>query len=361
MSVEKSAAARYEHLGRAEEAGRRAHPWQLWPTRSLGSRPVRAAVYYETGGPDVFRYEDVPDPMVRPGGLLIDVAAVGIQGGDLLNRQGGELPSRPHIVGYQASGTVKEVGEGVTEVEVGQRVVATMAYGSHAELVSVPARSVWLVPDQLGLEQAAGIPVEFGTAHDCLFEFGHLTAGESVLVQAGASGVGLAAIQLAKAAGATVFATASSADRLERLKDFGLDHGINYAEVDVADEVLRLTDGRGVDLVVDSVGGRTLEGSIGALAYRGRISWVGRAGRDERPPVVWPIMQKNASITGVFLGAEMARQPQRTHTLIRSLIERVAQGEFTVVVDRTFPLADAAEAHRYIESRRAFGRVLLIP
>jgi NADPH2:quinone reductase len=322
---------------------------------------MRAAVFYETGGPEVFRYEEVPDPVVRPGGLLIEVAAVGIQGGDLLHRQQGVLATHPHVVGYQACGVVRKVGDGVEGFAAGQPVVATMGYGSHAELVSVPARAAWAVPDGLTLEQAAGVPIEFGTADDCLFEFGHLQAGETVLVQAGAGGVGLAAIQLAKAAGATVLATASSDDRLARLHDYGVDHGINYVTHDVAAEVLRLTDRRGADLVVDPVGGRTLEGSIAALAYRGRVSWVGRAGREERPPEVWPIMQKNGTLTGVFLGAEMAMQPERTHAMIERLLHRVAAGELQVVVDRTFPLAEAAEAHRYIESRRAFGRVLLIP
>jgi NADPH2:quinone reductase len=236
-----------------------------------------------------------------------------------------------------------------------------MGHGSHAELVSVPARSAWAVPDELSLEHAAGIPIEFGTADDCLFELGHLAAGETVLVQAGAGGVGLAAIQLAKAAGATVLATASSDERLARLAEYGLDHAINYATGDVPREVMRLTDGRGVDLVVDPVGGRTLEGSIASLAYRGRISWVGRAGREERPPEVWPLMQKNATLTGVFLGAEMAMDPERTHAMIDSLVGRVASGELRVAVDRTFPLAEAEAAHRYIESRAAFGRVLLIP
>ena len=322
---------------------------------------MKAAVYDETGGPDVLRYEDVPDPVLKPGRVLVEVGAVGIQGGDLLNRQGGELATRPHIVGYQAAGTVREVAEGVTGIEVGQRVVATMGYGSHAELVAVPAASAWVVPDDLPVEQAAGIPVEFGTADDCLFEFGHLQAGETVLVQAGAGGVGLAAIQLAKAAGATVLATASSDDRLARLTELGLDQGINYAGGDPVAAVMAATDGRGVDLVVDPVGGTTLEASIAALAYRGRISWVGRAGREERPPEVWPLMQKNASITGVFLGAEMAVAAERTHALIASLIERIAAGELRVVVDRAFPLSEAAEAHRYIESRRAFGRVVLVP
>lgn len=322
---------------------------------------MKAAVYYKTGGPEVLQYEDVPDPTLRKGGVLIDVAAIGIQGGDTLNRGGGALATNPHIVGYQASGVIREVGEGVTGLSVGQPVVATMAYGSHASVVSVPAGSAWALPDGMSFEAGAGIPIEFGTADDCLFEFGHLQAGETVLIQAGASGVGLAAIQLAKAAGATVIATASSDERLARLTDYGLDHGINYAEKNVAAEVMALTNNRGVELVVDSVGGPTLEASIASLAYRGRVSWVGNAGRDANPPAVNGLMGKNASINGVFLGAEMAMNPQRTYPMIASLIKRVASGDLTVHIDRTFALADAAEAHAYIESRKAFGRVVLVP
>jgi NADPH2:quinone reductase len=264
-------------------------------------------------------------------------------------------------VGYQASGIVREVGDGVTAFSPGQPVVATMGFGSHAEVISVPAGSVWAIPEGLSLQEAAGVPIEFGTADDCLFEFGHLQKGETVLIQAGASGVGLAAIQLAKAAGATVLATASSDDRLARLSEYGLDFGINYTKVDVAQEVMKFTNGMGVNLVVDSVGGSTLEGSIASLAYRGRISWVGRAGREERPPEIWTIMQKNASITGVFLGAEMAMNPSRTYPLIENLLARIARKELSVVIDSTFPLAQAAEAHRYIESRKAFGRVIMTP
>lgn len=322
---------------------------------------MKAAVYYETGGPEVFRYEDVPDPVCRPGGVVIDVAFVSIQGGDTLHRQGGVLASKPHIVGYQAAGIIREVGSAVTDRKVGQRVVATMGFGSHAERCSVPAQSTYLVPDGLSLEEAAGVPIEFGTADDCLFEFGHLKAGETVLVHAGASGVGLAGIQLAKRAGATTIATASSDDRLARLTEYGLDHGINYRTEDFVARTLEVTNGHGADLVVDSVGGKTLEGSIAALAYRGRISWVGRAGREEQEPAVWPIMQKNGSLTGVFLGAEMGRDPLRVRTMIEKLVARVATGELKVAVDRVFPLAEAADAHRYIEGRHAFGRVLLKP
>ncbi|HKA85416.1 MAG TPA: zinc-binding alcohol dehydrogenase family protein [Acidimicrobiales bacterium] len=322
---------------------------------------MKAAVYDRTGGPEVFRYEEVPDPELRPGGVIVEVQAVGVQGGDLLHRQRGEIPSTPHIVGYQAAGVVRDVGDGVEGLAVGQPVVSTMAAGSHAELVGVPAASTWPLPDGLSVREAAGVPIEFATAHDCLFEFGHLRAGETVLVQAGAGGVGLAAIQLAKAAGATVVATASSDERLERLREFGLDHPINYAAADVVREVLNVTDGRGVELVVDPVGGRVLETSIASLAYRGRISWVGRAGRDDGVPDVWPLARKNATLTGVFLGAEMMMMPERVRPLVAELLGKVARGELRVAIDRTFPLADAEGAHRYVEGRQAFGRVLLVP
>jgi NADPH2:quinone reductase len=322
---------------------------------------MKAAVYDENGGPEVLRYAEVPDPEARRGGLVIEVKAIGIQGGDLINRREGQIVSTPHIVGYQASGVVREVGEGVDTFSPGQRVVAMMMHGSHAELASVTARKTWAIPDTTSFEDASAIPVEFGTADDCLFEFGRLAAGEHVLVQAGAGGVGLAAIQLAKAAGATVYSTAVRDGRLERLLDYGLDHGIDYTEQDVPTEIMRLTDGRGVDLVVDPIGGRTLEGSIAALAYRGRISWMGNAGRDDQPPRIWPLMEKNGSVTTVFFAMEQSKQPERTYQLIANLIERIGRGELRAVVDRTFPLADAAEAHRYVEAGTAFGRVVMIP
>ncbi len=320
---------------------------------------MKAAVYYETGAPSVFKYEEVPDPLCHPAGVIIDVKAIGIQGGDTLNRQGGMMASRPHIVGYQAAGIVREVGERVTDRKRGDRVVATMPFGSHAALASVPATATYIVPAEMDLGVAAAIPIEFGTAHDCLFEFGNLKAGETVLVQAGGGGVGLAAIQLAKRAGATVLATASSDEKLERLKPFGLDHGINYRTEDFIARTIDLTDGLGANLIVDSVGGKTLEGSVAALAYRGRISWVGNAGREARVPNLGGLGQKNASVTGVYLGAEMTFNAARCRAMIEGLLADVARGNLKVMIDRTFPLSEAAAAHSYIESRGAFGRVLL--
>jgi NADPH2:quinone reductase len=320
---------------------------------------VKAAVYYETGAPEVLRYEEVPDPVCGPGGVVVDVEAISIEGGDTLNRAGGALVTTPHIVGYQCAGTIREVAADVTDRKVGDRVVATMLYGSHAELVAVPVALTWPVPGGADLVKAACVPVAFGTAHDCLFEFGHLREGETVLVQAAAGGVGVAAVQLAKRAGATVIGTASSEERLERLRPLGLDHPVNYAKSGWVDNVRALTNGRGVDLAVDSVGGNVLAGSIQCLAYRGRAITVGSAGRDPQPLDVSVLAMGNQSLTGVFLGAEIFNP--RAYEMIGALIDDVAGGRLEVIVDKTFPLADAAAAHAYIESRRAVGRVVLIP
>jgi NADPH2:quinone reductase len=320
---------------------------------------MKAAVYYENGDPSVLRYEDVPDPVCHPRGVVIRVEAVSIEGGDTLNRARGALVTRPHVVGYQAAGEIIEVGSEVRDLKLGQKVATSNAYGSHAELRSVPSRSAWPVPDGFDVKLASVIPVAFGTADDCLFEFGHLKPGETVLVQAGASGVGVAAIQLAKRAGARVVATASSDDRLERLKPLGMDFGINYRTHDVKTEVMRLTDNKGVDLVVDPVGGSTLQGSILSLGYRGRVSMVGAAGREPMTVDVSSLMGGNRTLQGVFLGAEIGSD--RGHSNIQRLIDEAARGELKVIIDRTFPLSEAAAAHAYIESRQAVGRVLLSP
>jgi NADPH2:quinone reductase len=320
---------------------------------------MKAAVYYKTGPPDVLQYEDVPDPTCGPGDVVVEVEAISIEGGDTLNRLGGMMTATPHIVGYQCAGTIREVGDAVTDREVGQRVVATMFSGSHAELVAVPALITWLVPDGADLVSIACVPVAFGTADDCLFEFGRLHGDETVLIQAGASGVGVAAIQLACHAGATVIATASSDERLEPLYDLGLNIGINYSKPDWVEQVRAATEGRGVDLAVDSVGGSVLTGSIQCLRYRGRAITVGRAGRDPEPLDASLLGMGNQSLTGVFLGAEIATG--RAHRMIEHLITEVEVGRLKVLVDRTYPLAEAAAAHEYLESRQAVGRVVLIP
>jgi NADPH2:quinone reductase len=322
---------------------------------------MKAAVYYETGGPEVLRYEEVPDPKCPPRGVVIEVAAIGIEGGDVGNRARGALAARPHVVGYNCAGVVREVGSEVGDRKPGDRVTALMLHGSHAELAAVPAQQTWLVPDGLPLEHAACVPVAWGTAHDCLFEFGRLARGESVLVQAGGSGVGLACVQLAKRAGATVYATAGSAEKIERLRGLGVDHGIAYREVDFVEAVRSQSGGKGVDLVVDPVGGDTLQRSLLCLAYRGRAITVGNASRGDLRVDPAPLSAGNRSLTGVFLGAEALLQPARVRAMLDGILRDLAGGELRVVVDRSFPLSEAASAHAYIESRAAFGRVVLVP
>jgi NADPH2:quinone reductase len=205
------------------------------------------------------------------------------------------------------------------------------------------------------------VPIAFGTAHDCLFEFGRLQAGETVLVHAGASGVGVAAVQLAAQAGATVIATASSDERLDRLRQYGMSHGINYVRDDFVTEVRGITGGLGANVIVDSVGGTNLQKSLHALAYRGRCITFGDAGRSGGGQLdVSSMRGNNQSLTGYFLGAELFLGT-RAHAMIAGLLTDVASGRLEVVIDQTFPLSAAGDAHAYIESRRAFGRVLLIP
>jgi NADPH2:quinone reductase len=322
---------------------------------------VKAAVYDAPGGPEVLRYEDVPDPESGDGDVLVRVEAISIEGGDTLARASDPAVGGPHIVGYQAAGTVVAAGAVVTGLAVGDRVVTVGLDGSHAELRAVPEGFCWPVPDGLDIAEAACVPIPFGTASDCLFEFGRLQSGETALVHAGGSGVGIAAIQLAAAAGATVLATASRADKLERLTALGLDHGINYTEVDFADEVRRITDGRGADVIVESVGGQVLQDSLRCLAYRGRCVSVGDAGRAPGQPLdISGMRPNNQTLTGYFLGAELFLGA-RAYPMIAGFLDDVAAGRLQVVIDRSYPLADAADAHAYIESRQAFGRVVLVP
>ncbi len=322
---------------------------------------MKAAVIYENGGPGVLRYEEVPDPACPDGFVVVDAEAISVEGGDLLARAAGELAAVPHTVGYLSAGTVSEVGAGVEGRAVGDRVVTLNANGSHAARRAVLAAMTWPIPAGLDAALAACVPVAFGTAYECLFTAGSLAEGETVLVHAGAGGVGMAAIQLAKRAGATVIATASSDDKLERLRALGLDHGINYATESFVERIDQLTGSRGVDVVVDSIGGQNLVDSIGVLAYRGRLVSVGTAARSGSAIEARSLWGRNNALHGVYLAAAILNEYPRVHPMIGDMLERVAGGELKVVVDQSFALADAAAAHEYAESRKAFGRIVIKP
>ncbi|KQV75206.1 NADP-dependent oxidoreductase [Aeromicrobium sp. Root344] len=322
---------------------------------------MKAAVYDAPGTPDVLTYATVADPVPGPDQVLVKVHAIGLQGGDVRARAADEVPSPQHVVGYQVAGVIEAVGSGVTDRTIGQRVAAIMLNGSHAERAVADSSWTWVLPESMDFDTAAAVPVEFGTAHETLFEFGGLTAGQTVLVQAGSGGFGLAAIQLAKAAGATVISTASSPERLERLSGYGVDHGIDYTKVDTVSEVMRITNGRGVDLAIDPVGGPALAACIDAVAYRGTVVFIGTMGGDESAPDLIPLLLKNASLRGYYLVEELVRDNDRATAIIAEQLDRVFSGEFTAVLDRTFALSEAAQAHRRVQSREAFGRVIIKP
>ncbi|MDX3247911.1 quinone oxidoreductase family protein [Streptomyces sp. ME18-1-4] len=318
---------------------------------------MKAAVYRENGGPEVLSYEEVADPVPGADEVLIRVEAISIEGADLLNRQRVPLPHSPHIVGYSTAGTVIAVGEHITGLRVGQRVSAFGETGSHAELRVVRPDHCWVLPD--GIDAAAAcVPVAFGTAYEALFERAAVTTGSTVLVQGVAGGVGFAAVQLAAKAGARVIGTGSSQRQLDALRRLGLHDGIDYTTEDVRRRVLELTDGVGVDLVVDPVGGPMTQELILATREGGTITFVGAsAGQPLIDPVT--LAMGDRTMKG-FMLSKIFHTP-RVRAYLADIFRRVAEGDLDVLIDRTFPLADATDAHRYAEQRGRLGRVVMTP
>ncbi len=319
---------------------------------------MKAAVYDVEGSPGVLKYVDVPEPVTGSDDILISVEAISIEGGDLINRRSTPPPLHSWIVGYAAAGTVVAVGSKVRSRTVGDRVAAFHMQGSHAERWAVPAERTWLIPDGVGMAEAAALPISFGTAHHCLFTRGMLRQGETVLIQAAAGGVGLAAVQLASQAGATVIAVVSGTQRRVRLRELGADYVVDRTKDNIVDSVRQYTHGTGVDLVIDPVG-TTLPVSLSALAPEGRLVFVGNAGGGSLTVDLWPAMQSNQTLMGVFMGPLFARHGVRTS--VDEMLQAVAAGRVTVVIDRIFPLANAAAAHEFAETAKPLGRIVMKP
>ncbi|MDI3954784.1 zinc-binding alcohol dehydrogenase family protein [Pseudomonas aeruginosa] len=319
---------------------------------------MKAAVYDAQGAPSVLKYVDIPTPAIGPDDVLVRVEAISIEGGDLINRRSTPPPRPAWVVGYAASGTVAAVGSNVRGRQVGDRVAAFDMQGSHAEFWAVPARRTWRIPEGVDAADAAVLPISFGTAHHCLFTRGALLEGETVLIQAAAGGVGLAAVQLAAQAGATVIAVASGSERSGRLIELGADHVVDRAAGDVVDTVRQITDGAGANLVIDPVG-TTLPASLSALAAEGRLVFVGNAGGGDLAVDLWPAMQSNQTLLGVFMGPLFERPAVRSS--VDDLLQAVATRRIRAVIDRTFPLAEAAAAHEFAETAKPLGRIVMKP
>lgn len=329
------------------------------------------------GAPEVLELRESPDPQPRPGEVRIRVRFSGINFADVLARMGlyPDAPKLPAVVGYEVSGTVDALGEGVTGFRVGQRVVALTRFGGYSDVVSVPQLQVSPLPEALSYEKAAAIPVTYLTAWLMLIRLGNLQKGERILIHGAAGGVGQAALQLAKWRGAEIFGTASPSKHA-RLREQGVHHCIDYRNDDFAEAVKRLTSGRGVDLIIDPVGGRSFAKSYSSLAPLGRLFLFGVssfAPGEKRSlpaavkgllsmPRFHPVALMNAN-RGVF-GVNLGHLWDRTAELkgmLEEIVALTAQGTLDPTVDRSFPFTEAAAAHAYVQSRQSFGKVLLAP
>lgn len=341
---------------------------------------MKAAIFKRHGGPEVLEFTDVPEPQPRPNEVLVEVKACALNHLDLFVRgglPGIEIPL-PHILGNDVAGVVREVGELVTWVKPGDEVMVQpgvscghcaeclrgrdnlcreydiVGYrrdGGYAELVAVPGVNVIPKPSQLSWEEAAALPLVTLTAWHMLVTRANVQPGEDVLVHAAGSGVGSLAIQIAKLRGARVITTASSDEKLAKARELGADQTINYTREDWPREVRRLTDRKGVDVVVEHTGAATWPGSIAALKNNGRLVTCGATSGFDARTDLRQVFYRHLTLLGSFMGSKAE--------LVEAM-KFVAAGKIRAVVDRVLPLSEARQAHELIEDRAQFGKIILI-
>jgi NADPH:quinone reductase len=325
---------------------------------------VKAVVIPEYGAPEVLSLREIPDPACGPEDLVVRVRATALNRADLLQRRGLYPQPGPkaefEVPGLEFAGEVESLGARVSGFATGDRVMGLLAGGGYAEKIVVHHRLASQIPDSLTFEQAASVPEAFITAHDALAQC-DFACGETVLVHAAGSGVGTAAIQVARAMGAAlVIGTAGSKEKLDAARALGLDVGIDYKTESFADRVLEATGGRGVDVVIDFVGASYLEGNLRALAEKGRMVIVGLMGGFSGELPLGMLMQKRLAIRGTLLRARsLEEKAAATRAFEKSVLPHLASGRIRTVVDRSFALAAAADAHRLMESNANFGKIVL--
>ncbi len=314
--------------------------------------------------PEALQYQEIPDPIAGPEELLVRVRAAALNRADLLQRRGGYPQPGPkpehEILGLEFAGEVIAVGAATEGFAPGDRVMGLLAGGGYAEKVAIHHRLAMHVPANLSWIEAGATPEVYITAHDALVQ-GGLVAGERVLVHAVGSGVGVAAIQVAKAMGASlVIGTAGSDEKLARAAEIGLDIGVNYRESDFAAAVATETGGRGVDVIVDVVGAEYLERNLKALAPKGRMTFVGLMGGSVTQVNLGLLLAKRLQLRGTVLRARpLEEKAYAVRAFEKSVLPHIASGRVKVVVDSVFPLARAADAHRHLEANANFGKVVL--
>jgi putative PIG3 family NAD(P)H quinone oxidoreductase len=328
---------------------------------------MKAVVFTGKGGPEVVEVREVPDPVPGRGEVLVRVRAAAMNRADLLQRRGLYPPPRGYredVPGLELAGEVAALGEGATGWKPGDRVMAIAAGEAQAELAVAHERMLVRVPDGLSWEQAGAVPEAFLTAHDALFTIGGLRPGWTVLIHAAGSGVSTAAIQLARAAGATCIGTSRTAEKLEKARALGLDHGIRVGadEPRFADEVKRITGGGGVLLILDFVGASYAAENLAALAGGGRIVVIGTMGGPRAAVDLGLLMRSRGSIVGTVLRPRPIEEKIRaTQDFAREVLPLLAAGKVKPVVDAALPLARAREAHERMEKNDSFGKIVLAP
>ncbi len=324
---------------------------------------MRAIVIAKPGGPEVLELRDVPVPEPSRGEARVRVRATAVNRADLLQRMGmypAPPGSPPDIPGLEIAGEVDALGEDVTDWKVGERVFGVVGGGAYAEYLTVHARTLAPMPPDLSFTDAAAIPEAFITAWDAMVDQCGLRAGETVLVHAAGSGVGSAALQIAKAIGARTIGTARTADKLERARVLGLDEGVLVEDGKFADEVRKRTGGRGVDVVLELVGGAYVAQDIACLAPGGRIVVVGMMAGMQCELDLGALMRKRAEIRGTMLRSRpLEEKILAARAFERHVVPLFARGALKPIVAKVLPLAEAGEAHRWMQSNEAFGKIVL--
>ncbi|HEU4674353.1 MAG TPA: NAD(P)H-quinone oxidoreductase [Motilibacteraceae bacterium] len=323
---------------------------------------MRAVTIREPGGPDVLTWAEVPDPRPGAGEVLVDVVASAVNRADLMQRQG-HYPPPPGAAPYpglECAGRISAVGEGVQGWSVGDEVCALLAGGGYAEQVVVPAGQLLPVPAGVPLERAAALPEVACTVWSNVFMVAGLRPGETFLVHGGASGIGTMAIQLAKAVGATVLCTAGTAAKLDFCRELGADVAISYRESDFVEEARAATGGKGVDVILDNMGAKYLGRNVEALAVNGRLVVIGLQGGRKAELDLGMLLAKRAAVLATSLRARPLEEKAAIVAAVREHVwPLLAAGDVRPVVDRSYPMSEAAEAHRYIDSGEHIGKVLL--
>jgi putative PIG3 family NAD(P)H quinone oxidoreductase len=325
---------------------------------------MRAVVITEPGQPDVLRWQEVPDPVPGPGEVVIDVAASGVNRADLMQREGHypPPPGAPPYPGLECSGRIRAVGDGVSGWRPGDQVCALLAGGGYAEQVVVPAGQVLPVPGALDVTVAAAFPEAVCTVFANVFLLAGLTAGETLLVHGGGSGIGTMAIQLGRAFGARVACTAGSAAKLARCRELGADVNINYREEDFVAAVKEATGGAGANVILDIMGASYLARNLDTLATGGRLAIIARQGGSRAEIDLGVLQSKRASIYATTLRARPPAEKAEVVAAVRDQVwPLIGAGKIAAVIDRELPMSQAPQAHRVMDSSEHIGKILLLP